>query len=76
MPDNADKCIIPKCKNKPRTRGLCHNCYQCASGLVRQKISTWDELVAKGLAKKSRFGGRISNPFTEAFKASKEQNAN
>ena len=49
-PVNSAKpcCMAPGCKGKPRSRGLCENCYTKAKRLVALGTVTWEQLVAAG----------------------------
>ena len=52
------KCITPKCHStKIRARGLCKRCYDRLTKQVQRKTTTWDELVAKGLANNAKNPG-------------------
>lgn len=42
------ECLRPGCKRTQSARGLCHCCYNSASILVRDGVTTWDALVAAG----------------------------
>ena len=42
------KCLNPNCKDKPFCRGLCKNCYNSASRLIRLKRVTDKWLVKHG----------------------------
>lgn len=52
------KCLAPDCKGKPKTRGLCASCYQCASKLVKDKETTWEALEKAGKCRAPYRGGR------------------
>lgn len=66
------KCLIVAC-NRPSAaamkRGLCMGCYSRAKKMVDESKTTWERLVALGLALSIDTG----NPFAEAFdKATKD----
>ena len=44
------ECLIKDCKEKVQTRGLCKRHYPLAIRRIKQGITTWDELVALGMA--------------------------
>jgi len=50
----TNKCLVSDCKRlaaeESTYRGLCLVCYGCAKKQVNQGKTTWDELVALGLA--------------------------
>lgn len=51
----STKCLVKGCKfSGDFCRGMCRRCYSGASRLVRKNETTWDELVAKGIAAESR----------------------
>jgi len=58
-------CIIPGCTRPERSRGLCEPCYQTAARVVRYGSTTWDDLVAMGLARDGLTRG--PNRFLVAF---------
>ena len=43
------ECLVPKCTNTTRTRGLCHPHYQQARARVRAGKATEEDLVRRGL---------------------------
>lgn len=47
------KCITPGCGKKAMTRGLCSACYPVARGLIRAKKTTWEDMEARGVARKA-----------------------
>lgn len=60
------KCLTPGCEKVleeyglGRTvRGLCRRCYSAALRLVHKKITTWEELMATGLAGPVKHNARI-----------------
>lgn len=59
------KCVAKRCKNCPRSRGLCNTCYHTAWLLVRSGKETWGTLERKGLALPLRV-----NPFIDALESS------
>lgn len=42
------ECLRPTCGRPVYNRGLCSQCYQVATTLVRNGESTWDRLIAAG----------------------------
>jgi len=58
-------CIIPGCTRPVKSRGLCEPCYQTAARVVRYGSTTWDDLVAIGLARDGLTRG--PNRFLVAF---------
>lgn len=44
------KCLCGECGQAVYSRGLGYSCYQAAARKVRAKKTTWDKLVALGLA--------------------------
>lgn len=60
------KCKTPNCKNDEAPawkRGLCTICHPKANRLINAGTTTWDELVALGLATKIE----DADPFTQEF---------
>ncbi len=45
------KCMYPECDKPILGRGLCKNHYTYATALVREKKTTWEELISKGKCK-------------------------
>tara|TARA_S200002703_G_scaffold74486_1_gene64262 strand:+ start:4803 stop:4991 length:189 start_codon:yes stop_codon:yes gene_type:complete len=43
-----NNCLVPKCNQIERTRGLCNNHYTYASRLVKKRLTTWLALEKKG----------------------------
>lgn len=43
-------CKVPKCHNKPRSRGLCTTHYLTARDLVQKGLTSWSKLVKDGKA--------------------------
>ena len=50
-------CVYPKCKNTPRTRGLCHPHYQTARAYIRAGKATEADLSERGLMLPNGQGG-------------------
>lgn len=46
---NTSKCLVPNCKGKVKTRGLCPTCYGSARHLVRTGKVTWAGMEARGV---------------------------
>jgi len=69
------QCKTPNCDNKASyVRDLCRGCYQQAAKMVRDKVTTWDELMAMGLAGPASARGRphgARHRFTQAFQKAK-----
>ena len=42
--------MVPGCKQPVRSRGLCSGCYTRAMRLIRLGRTSWDKLVALGVA--------------------------
>jgi len=53
---NAPKCLNPACARASKTRGLCITCYGVARKAVKDGLTSWDVLIAKGRA--TAKGGR------------------
>ena len=51
-------CLVPKCDNKVRARGLCPSHYAYTQYLVSEGKTSWEELVADGKALDSNANGR------------------
>lgn len=52
-------CVFSECDRKDvvTIRGLCERCYQAASKAVKKRMTTWEELEQKGMAKPERLSG-------------------
>lgn len=44
------KCLTPYCTGEAAHRGLCKSCYNVAGRLVRNKETTWEQLIKLKLA--------------------------
>lgn len=51
------KCLTYDCEDEAVARGLCHSCYQSAVYRIRNKRTSWTELIAMGLAAQATQGG-------------------
>lgn len=49
-PTTNSKCMNPDCPKLPYSRGLCVSCYGSARSLVKNGLTSWEELVKKGKA--------------------------
>jgi hypothetical protein len=58
------QCIIDGCDRASKARGLCVDCYGSATYAIKAGKTTWEALVAKGLANKSM---RARSTFSEAM---------
>lgn len=58
---DTPKCLRPGCPRPPKHRGLCRNCYSCASRLVTKGKTTWDLLIATGKALDAKHPGYNSS---------------
>jgi len=69
------KCLVPTCnRTDMASRGLCALCYQLASNAIRESKTTWDELIALGLAYPAkRPGGKHKSGFTIALDAARAE---
>ena len=47
-------CLIKGCGKEKASRGLCSKCYTAACRIVNDGQATWEFLVSKGLARKSK----------------------
>lgn len=65
-------CLIPNCKNRARTRGLCMRCYGVANYRVKTDKTSWEELEDLGLAKPTLTEKPCNSPFDLALKAKRE----
>lgn len=62
----ARKCIAcRKSTKKVMRRGMCPACAAAAYRHVRNGVATWDDLIARGLAKPT--SPAVSNPITKAL---------
>lgn len=64
------KCMVPGCKRKHYTRGVCHACYQTFQNAKRAGEITDEEAVAARLILPAR--SHIASPMTAAIKATKK----
>lgn len=61
-----EPCIIKKCKENAKWKGLCGKCYRQARLSIEKKyVESWEELAELGLCKMDE------KPFMEALKAAK-----
>ncbi len=44
------RCLVPHCKNKPKSRGLCRRDYGIAFRMIRAGETTWEALEKAGRA--------------------------
>jgi hypothetical protein len=52
------KCLIDGCERPAAARGLCWSCYCGMIRRIRDKKTTWEQLIKSGLAKEAKHGGR------------------
>lgn len=52
------QCMVPKCTNPQRCRGMCESCYRWALRLVEAKKRTWAFFEKKGWARPKGEPGR------------------
>lgn len=69
------KCLIAECNSEGNySRGLCRRCYRRISKRVRRGTATWQDLMDKGLIKKSKNPGASTKKRREvALKASNDK---
>lgn len=68
-PTNHNKCLTNGCVAKPRSRGLCDNCYAAASRIKRKKNLQWYDLEQLGLSRPARIRDYVKQSlFQEAAK--------
>lgn len=60
-------CLAPGCNRPPKTRGLCQSCYQCASKLVKDGATTWEQLEQAHKCRAPYRGGRGRSKKQEWF---------
>jgi len=64
--EQASVCLTPKCDGKPKTRGLCAQCYLEAQAMVKSRKTTWEGLIDLGFALHSRRESTRPKLFTAA----------
>ncbi len=73
---NHNKCLTEKCHTKPRSRGLCDNCYAAAVRMMKKKNLQWPDLEQLGLSRPMRRRDFIKQSFfQEAAKLAIEEKA-
>ena len=50
MTEKIQLCVVKRCVNEAKSRGLCNACYSSALKLVKANETNWDELIHIGLA--------------------------
>jgi len=48
--ETTPACLYPDCEKPPKVRGLCQSHYSTALKLIKEELTTWEELVAAGKA--------------------------
>lgn len=54
---HPEKCKRPNCKKPQKIRGLCSGCYTYMQKMVKDKVVTWESLVALGAIEPSTKSG-------------------
>lgn len=68
------KCLVRDCKRLTMARGLCQSCYACAKRKVDDKVVTWKQLEAAGLAVGKTARGKLA-PWSAAYTEALERGA-
>lgn len=71
-PEKA-KCLTPGCDNKEDTRGQCSRCYAATCRAVKKGETTWEAVVAAGLARPSTWRTAPIHSALDALKSQQEQ---
>lgn len=58
MPKSTDLCIVPGCKNKRKSRGVCIACYFAARRQMKAGSITEEQLIKRRLLLKANRTGR------------------
>lgn len=56
-PTGSAKCLNPSCTRQKKYRGLCEACYQVANRLIREKLTTWQDLYSAGKCERAQTRG-------------------
>ena len=67
------KCLVPECDGEVRSRGLCAACYSAAVKMVRNKETTWAEIIENGLALPRRDSGPFRVELTNRIRERKDR---
>lgn len=65
--EEREPCLTPECGKPREWKGLCRSCYGVARHLIDKEETSWEELVALGLALTD------VKPFLKAFHAKKRE---